>query len=118
MVRTQGLVVAQAQLSVAVGPLAQAELGLALFGMGGATEDVDDPMQGIAAVEGGAGAAQYLHPLGLLGIGLEQLVDIAKPRRSEGDAVFGHGKRTTGTGNGQSTGTHRRQELLATAAAD
>jgi len=77
---------------------------------------IDHPVQGVGAVQGIAGAANNFNAPGLLAVGLEQFIDVAKPRRAQGNAVFRQQKTAAGTGARQYRGADGGQVFLAVVA--
>ncbi len=75
------------QAAVVMGATFCRNAGFALFA-GRATDHVNDAIEGVTAVDGGARPAQYLDASGLFAVDVKQHVYIAEARGSQRDTVF------------------------------
>ena len=85
---------------------------------GRASDHVDDAMQRVAAEQAARGAAHDFHGSRLLGVHLEQVVDVAETSWANRNAVLEQQEPAAGAGAGQHAGANRGEVFLPGPARD
>ena len=80
--------------------------------------DIDHAVHGVGAPEGAARTAHDLDASGVLGVGIEHLVDVAEGVGANRNAVLGHEKSAASPGAGEHGRADRSQAFLAVVAID